>query len=302
MISEFALIDRLRKIIPPSLQGMDRLTDDAAILRGRGKERFLLASDVLVEGIDFVRKKLAPEWVGRKALAVNLSDIAAMGGKPVACLVSLGIPSNLNEAWLTRFYRGLSGLAKKYGVLVAGGDISRSREFFVSIAVFGTVLADQVVKRQGAKVGDWIAVTGNLGGSLRKHHYAFEPRLKEARFLAQRFRPNAMIDVSDGLIQDLEHILKLSKVGAHLELKHIPISPEAQRLSKGDKEKALRSALTEGEDFELLFTISNSKKMALELNWKKYFPKTKLSWIGRVTRKQGLVPRLNSSKTGYTHF
>lgn len=341
MKSEFELIKLLRKKIPRKMQGKLGIGDDAAVLPGPGAERLLFTTDILVEGVDFIRRKTPaahvgavpagypavrrmvpprPELVGRKAVAVNLSDIAAMGGTPYAFVVSLGIPRNMNQKWILKFYDGVIALARQFGVLCVGGDISRAREFFVSIAMIGRARPQEIVTRRGARAGDWIAVTGKLGGSIFERHLTFEPRVKEARFLARRFHPTSMIDLSDGLVQDLGHILQESSAGAKLNLNKIPVSRDALKLAHGNSEAALRHALTDGEDFELLFTISGAKKKSLDRAWKRQFPRLKLSWVGKIaaakqssqtavaddrilwTRdgKPAAAPRL--AKKGFSHF
>ena len=210
---------------------------------------------------------------GRKALAINLSDLAAMGAEPTAFLIALGISSSMKKSWILRFYKGMMDLAKQYNVKCVGGDITRAKEFFVSITLIGQAKQEEIIRRAGARNGDWIAVTGNLGGSILKHHYSFEPRIKEARFLTTQFRPTSMIDISDGFLQDLEHILKASGVSAEIHLDKIPVSQDARNLE---------SALTGGEDFELLFTMPQNTKSALEKVWAKKFPKVQLSWVGKI--------------------
>ena len=309
MKSEFELIEILRKKIPRRMQGRFGIGDDAAVLPGLGRERWLLTTDVIVEGVDF--RRLSPEMVGRKALAVNLSDIAAMGGRPVAFVVSLGIPKKLTQKWIERFYQGLIRLAEKYKVLCVGGDMSRANQFFASIAMLGRAGIKEVITRNGARPGDLIVVTGRLGGSMLGHHYLFEPRVKEARFLAQRIHPTAMIDLSDGLLQDLGHILAESKVGASLHVDKIPVSRDAQKLSRGNSQKAVERALTDGEDFELLFTYPPEKKEILERLWRRQFPGIALTRIGTIRKEKGRINWYQNEKevkaplvkkTGFSHF
>ncbi len=301
-MNELQLIDLLRKKIPRRLQGRFGIGDDAAVLPGLGVERWLFTTDSLVEGVDFLRRKTPARLVGRKALAVNLSDIAAMGGTPAAFVVSLGLPKDISQKWIEDFYAGMIPLARKYQVLCVGGDISRSHTFFVSIAMLGKIKSTEIVSRRGAKPGNLIAVTGKLGGSIFGHHLKFEPRIPEARFLAARFHPTAMLDLSDGLVLDLGRILKESGVGAEVDLARIPVSPAA---------KNLESALTDGEDFELLLTLSAAQKRSLEKSWKRRFPQVPLSWIGKIIktprkilwRRQGQpVPAPRLKQPGFTHF
>jgi thiamine-monophosphate kinase len=192
-----------------------------------------------------------------------------------------------------------------------GGDFSRSKEFFASITIFGEVSPHHLVKRCGAMQGDWIAMTGSLGGSILRHHHDFIPRIQEGLFLVNCITPTAMIDISDGLVQDLSHILKASTVGAVLDLDKIPVSRDAEKLSSGNKTKALSRALSDGEDFELLFTVPPRQKMMLEKNWAKQFPKVSLTWIGKIEEKtprifwrrngkKVLPPKL--SQKGFSHF
>ncbi len=300
MIPEFELIKRLKRKIPRKMQGpKPGIGDDAAVLPGAGSEAWLLTTDAVVDGVDFQLGRIKPQDAGRKALAVNLSDIAAMGGEPAAFVAAIGIPAGFSAAWVEKCYDGMVRLARQYKVLFVGGDVSRSRTFFISIALLGRAPRREVVLRSGAKAGDWIAVTGRLGGSIHGRHYSFEPRVREARFLARNFKPTAMIDISDGLAQDLGHVLKASRKGAQIDLNSIPVSAAA---------KGLKGALSDGEDFELLFTIPASRKKPLQRRWKRQFPRLRLSFIGRVTHGKQIEWKLNGKKTaaparaGFQHF
>ncbi|MDP3919694.1 MAG: thiamine-phosphate kinase [Candidatus Omnitrophota bacterium] len=309
--SEFQLINYLKKTIPRQLKGKTGIGDDAAVFWRSRKDHWLVTTDVIVDGIDFKRQKAKPELIGRKALAVNLSDIAAMGGAPQAFVVTLGLPDGIKDAWLGRCYRGMMKLAKKYGVSCVGGDISRSSRFFLSVTLIGRSSGMKPICRNGAKPGDRIAVTGRLGGSIRGHHFSFEPRLREGALLARRFRPSSMIDISDGLCQDLEHVLRASKVSASIDLESIPVSDAARRIARGRSAKAITHALSDGEDFELLFTVSPGKAEKLERLWKKIFPRVRLSWIGNIeSGSRGIQWRRGGQraagfrlrKAGFTHF
>ena len=310
-MNEFSFIEYLRKKIPGNGRVCIGIGDDAAVLHIGKDQRLVVSTDVIVENVDFKIRQLNPEKIGRKALAVNLSDVAAMGAKPTAFVISIGKPAHIAPSWLKRFYRGLLALAKQYGVSCIGGDLSKSREFFASVTIFGEVSPRHLIRRSGAVQGDWIGVTGVLGGSRLHHHYDFTPRVREGLFLGSRITPTAMIDISDGLVQDLGHILKASKVGAVLELDKIPVSRDAKKKSRGNEAKALERALSDGEDFELLFTASPRQKRMLEKGWKKKFSKVPLTWIGKIhgakpgihwTRKgkAAAAPRL--SQKGFSHF
>ena len=310
-MDEFAFVEYLKKRISKTDSVYLGIGDDAAVLSiGKGKQ-LVVSTDVIVENVDFKMKALSPEKIGRKALAINLSDMAAMGALSTAFVVTVGKPSHISTLWLKRFYNGLLKLAKQYGVVCAGGDFSKSKEFFASVTISGEVLPHLIAKRSGAAQGDWIGVTGSLGGSLLRHHYDFAPRVCEGRFLAAEGFVSSMIDISDGLVQDLSHILKASKVGAVLDLDKIPVSSDAKKMERGDFLKALERALSDGEDFELLFTVSSRKKAMLEKRWKKKFPKVPLAWIGKIqgskpvihwTRNGVSVKAPKFSKKGYKHF
>jgi len=310
-MNEFSFIEYLKKKIRSTGRVCVGIGDDAAVLSVDKEKRLVVSTDVIVENVDFKLKTMSPERIGRKALAVNLSDIAAMGAMPTAFVISIGKPAHITTSWLKRFYNGLLVLAKQYDIPCIGGDFSRSKEFFASITIFGEISPHQLVKRSGAKSGDWIAVTGSLGGSLLRHHYDFTPRIQEGSLLARCVAPSAMIDISDGLVQDLSHILEASKVGAALDLEKIPISLDAKKMCFGNKAKALSRALSDGEDFELLFTVSSQKKKILENVWKKKFPKVPLTWIGKIDGEKPMIhwrchgkttraPRL--SQKGFSHF
>ncbi len=309
---EFRLIERLKSLIPRRVQGPFPIGDDAAILPLSSGKSLLFSTDVIVEGVDFLlgKKGARPEAIGHKALAVNLSDIAAMGARPLAFIAAIGIPKNFSEKSVERVAKGMVDLAKKFKTKWVGGDITRSQKFFVSVAILGEQKPKKIVKRNGAKAGDFIYVTGDLGGSILGRQLNFMPRVPEGLYLAEKFRPSAMIDLSDGLIQDLGHILTSSKKGARLELAKIPISQAARKKSKDNAQKALEYALTDGEDFELLFTLSRNAAKHLEKEWKSRFPDVRLTPIGVIDshvgkiewQKKGKRTKLWFHKKGFSHF
>ncbi|HNX68788.1 MAG TPA: thiamine-phosphate kinase [Candidatus Omnitrophota bacterium] len=321
-MNEFSFIEYLKRQVPRVKHVPVGIGDDAAVIDVSAGKRLVVSTDAIVEGVDFTIHQgakhprapgtlMSPGQIGRKALAINLSDMAAMGAKPVAFVITVGKPAYISTAWLKHFYGGLLKLARRYDVACAGGDFSSAKEMFASVTILGEVLPRHCVTRSGAMAGDWIAVTGALGGSILRHHHDFSPRVCEGLFLAHHITPTAMIDVSDGFVQDLSHILKASGVGAVLELEGIPVSSDAKRMAKGDRDKALAMALSDGEDFELLFTVPPWRKVMLEKLWKKEFPKVRLSWVGKIRGKTPVVTWQRNGKNipkpklyhkGFSHF
>ncbi len=284
---EFELIDLIRKNLRVSPKVICGIGDDTAVLPYT-KDRYLLfTTDMMAQGVHFTAR-MKSEAVGYKALACNISDIAAMGGVPTFAVVSIGLPKSTKVSSVEGIYRGMQDLAKDFGVSIVGGDTIKSDKVVINVALLGEVEKNYLVTRNGAKPGDRIFVSGPLGGSLKDgRHLMFVPRVAQARFLVRNFKPSAMMDISDGLAGDLNHILKASKVGAKLDEKSIPRY----------KGSTLSQALTDGEDFELLFTLSEAKAGKL-LNWQE---KTK-QWffypIGLITAncKELILPK------GFTHF
>jgi thiamine-monophosphate kinase len=308
-MNEVELIARLLPTLPRNSSVVVAAGDDCAVLDLGAPEYVLFKTDAVVEGIHFTSES-APEKIGRKALARCLSDIAAMAGKPNSALVTIALPKNFDPQRVEAIYAGLNRLAEEHGVAIAGGETTTNPErVLISIALLGTVEKDRCVLRSGARVGDAIFVSGTLGGSRRGKHFDFEPRVAEARWLRERFALHAMIDLSDGLASDLRHILKASGVGAELLATSIPISREAKLTAKAESsaKPPLLAALTDGEDFELLFTVASKHAVPLLDAWKEKFPRLPLTCIGKTTRELGLRLRDKTGvKTltahGYTHF
>lgn len=242
---EFGLINRIRRIVGETPGVIAGIGDDCAVLPYTGREYLLYTVDMIVEGVDFLRGE-DPSLIGRKAVAVSMSDIAACGGVPKWVLVTIAAPADTCVKKIEKIYRGMAGLCGKYGAAIVGGDISSGPKLSIDVSMIGTVGRKRLVLRSGAKPGDVIFVTGALGGSIRGKHLSFEPRLKEAKFLTENFAVHAMIDISDGLSQDLGHILKAGGVGAVLHADSIPLSAQAGGLD---------DALYSGEDFELLVAM-----------------------------------------------
>jgi thiamine-monophosphate kinase len=284
--------------------------DDCAVLDlGLPDRLVLFKTDAVVEGIHF-DSDTPPEKIGHKALARCLSDIAAMAGTPTAALVTLALPREFDLTRVEKIYTGMNALARRHDVAIAGGETTVNPErMLISIALLGTAPRGKCVLRSGALAGDALFVTGELGGSRHGHHLDFEPRLAEGRWLAETFSVHAMIDLSDGLAGDLRHIMKASRVGAELLGSAIPVSRSARASSKAESsaKPPLLAALTDGEDFELLFTAASKDAVPMIDAWKLQFPKVKLTCIGKITNREGLAIRDKEGVRlleahGYVHF
>ncbi len=277
-MAEFAFIDWIRRRVvdrPPVLLGIG---DDAAVLESSDRP-LLVTTDMLMEGTDFTFPETSPELAGRKSLAVNLSDIAAMAGTPTAAFVSVALPQQRGSAFAEAFFTGLLDLADEYGVILAGGDTNTwNGPLVANITLLGYPVGKAAVTRAGAKPGDKIFVTGELGGSILGHHLTFTPRIQAARELSDLVDLHAMIDISDGLAADLHHILQASGVGAVIEAKQLPVRSAAMQMPDG--QSPLQHALSDGEDFELLFTVSPADAVTLQREWS---GPTRLTCIGEIT-------------------
>ena len=309
-MNEFELIARLTRSLPANQQVIVGAGDDCAVLDlGVPEHLILFKTDAVVEGVHFTRET-PPSKIGRKALARGLSDIAAMAGTPTAALVTLALPPDFDVEFIAGIYDGLNRLAEQFNVAIVGGEITTNPGgILISISLLGTVPRGKQLLRGGARNGDAIFVTGELGGSLAGKHLDFEPRLAEARWLAEHFPIHAMMDLSDGLAGDLRHLLHASRAGAELLKSAVPVSRAAKlRAKEGSTAKpAFAAALGDGEDFELLFTLPGKSAVKLLDAWKRKFPGLKLSCIGKITAGDGIVIRdkfgshqLNAN--GYVHF
>jgi thiamine-monophosphate kinase len=269
-IGEFGLIERLRKIIGEPGEGETWIGDDSAVLRAPAGT-ILFTTDLMIEGIHFDLEITGPKDLGYKALAVNVSDIAAMGGTPRRALVSLGLRPQMEVEWIEDLYRGMQECASEFDMAIAGGDISRSDCLLVSVALIGNPAGRLVIERKGARVRDAICVTGTLGESaagyrllragiseredLRKRHLRPVARVKEVMVLRRQL-PSAMIDVSDGFAQDLLHLCRRSNVGAVIRADDLPVVDlEGVELDRAPLDLALHG----GEDYELIFTIPRDR-------------------------------------------
>jgi len=277
--------------------------DDMAQIELAEGVSVLITTDMLLDGVHFDLKKVTLEQVGYKAMAASISDCAAMATLPVAAVVSVALPRGFGEEQLRRLHRGIILAGDKFNCALVGGDITSwpdKEPFAISVAMLSRTAGNQAVRRSGAKVGDAVCVTGSLGGSGCGRHLEFEPRVKEAIKLAHIVRLNSMIDISDGLSTDLNRICRQSKVGALVEAELIPISDPARQSGN-----PLVSALNDGEDFELLFTLSEGEFQKLLRRWD---GSTTITRIGTITDTAKMQIRMADGRIsdlqpgGYDHL
>jgi thiamine-monophosphate kinase len=264
--------------------------DDCAVLRSsRENELILFKTDCVVEGVHFLARDNAAA-VGWKAMMRPLSDFAAMSGVPQFALITLISPSRTPVNKIDNFYRGLQRAAARFGVSIVGGETSSTRgPIVISVSVVGFVEKNRWVSRNNGKAGDNLFVTGRLGGATREKHLRFVPRIEESRWLTQNFSVHAMMDLSDGLGVDLPRLAKASKVGFKIDRESLPLAPGA----------TTDNAISNGEDYELLFAISPREGDRLQRNWRKRFSKLPLTRIGCLSQLSTLNSQLSG---GFVHF
>ena len=305
-IGEREAIRRLARWVPTRDDVKVGIGDDMAVIHQEGSAYdLLLTSDPVIEGTHFLRTAKAGR-IGHKAIGRCLSDMAAMGGEPLWAVIDVVAPASMSVARIEDVYRGASKLAGKYGMAIVGGDMARGPALELHVFAVAQVPKNSAVLRSGAKAGDWIYVTGALGGSIAGKHLTFDPRLEEGLWLREVGFANAMIDVSDGLASDLRQILERSGTGAVLYADRIPVSPAAKK--KRGKKSPLDHALGDGEDFELLFTVSRDRQAVFESSWKENFS-LPCACIGEiVSRRRGMTlvgsdgRRIDWKGSGYEHF
>lgn len=275
--------------------------DDTAVVEYNKDEFLLLTIDSLVENVHFRIPEFTYYQIGKKAMAVNLSDIASMGGKPLYALISTGIPDS-NKKIISELVRGFKYMSKKYNFDIIGGNITKSKFLFIDICLVGKVEKKYLKLRSGAKPGDLIYTTGTLGASQIKKQFNITPRIKEARYLVKKFPVSSMIDISDGLSSDLITLAKESKVGFKIFLEKIPVSNEAKKISKSEEE-VITHTLNDGEDYELLFTIPKKyrDRIPSKIN------STKITLIGEIRKEKKYTgiyrnKKIKITSSGYDHF
>jgi len=327
-IGEFGFIERFKPMFESLLQtNQTGIGDDCAIIQANDSEEWLVTTDLLVEDVHFVRNAIPADQLGYKSLAVNLSDIAAMGGTPIGSFLSIAIPADVDVEYLDAFLKGYHRLSAKYNTPLMGGDTTRSmKHLCVNVCVIGKCPINLARKRSMARDGDVVCVSGPLGDSAgglqillnklpfnEKHQYLLnrhhkpEPRIHEGEFLSRQSSVNAMMDISDGLASDLVHILKASGVGARIDLSWLPISTDLKSISEKYGWDPVELATTGGEDYELLFTVTNEQFEPLQKAFQDKFDKS-LIQIGQIIAGQPEIEwhiknkRVIKSGSGFNHF
>jgi thiamine-monophosphate kinase len=290
-IGEDRMLGRLLPGLPLAKAVVNGPGDDCAVVENPGRGNFLvLKTDCVVAGVHFLPMANALD-VGWKAMMRPLSDFAATSAVPQFALITLIAPEQTKIEWVERLYRGLRRAAKRFKVSIVGGEMSSTPgPVVISVSVAGFVERDRCVSRRGGKVGDDLFVTGRLGGAMKQKHLKFVPRIAESRWLTENFSIHAMMDLSDGLGADLPRLARASRVGFTVETENLP-------LARGTE---IDDAISEGEDYELLFAVSRRDRNRLERKWRKKFRKLPLTRIGRLNPQSAI--RNRQLKGGYVHF
>ncbi len=293
-MTEFTFIDRIAvRFADLPNHGFEGIGDDCAVLPVGGGESLLFTADLLVEGVHFLRHATSPRELGRKSLAVNLSDVAAMGARPVATLLSIALPADAAQEWAAEFMEGYRELSGMFGTALVGGDTTRSENgIAINVTAIGRAENGCIKRRSDARPGDWVFVAGELGASgvglgdllagrldtpAADIHRNPRPQVAEGAWLGKRPEVHAMMDLSDGLASDIRHILERSGVGAEVELDRIPAAAGAD----------VRTAVCAGEDYKLLLTADAAAAERLAADFEARFH-TPLYAVGRIVRGGGL--------------
>ncbi len=273
--------------------------DDCAVIEYKKDYYIVITTDCLVENVHFELNKFTWHQIGKKAIAVNLSDICAMGGIPKFALISLGLQKP-NLEIIRDLTRGIKEMSKKYKFEVIGGNLTKSEKIFIDTFMIGIVEKKYLKTRTKAKPEDYIYITGFLGASQIKKQYNLSPPIFEVREIIKKYKITSMIDISDGLSSDLIKLAESSKVGFNLYLEKIPISEEAKKISK-DQIDAIKHALNDGEDYEILFTAPKEEKIPEKIG------KIKITKIGEITKQKkyiGIYKKnlIEIKDEGFSHF
>jgi thiamine-monophosphate kinase len=329
-LGEFGLINRIASLFlknfDPNLVGIG---DDCAVVPFSENESLLVTTDLLIEDIHFLREKITPEELGHKSLAVNLSDIAAMGGFPQSAYLSLGLPKDTEVAWLDRFFAGIYRLSESTDTPLLGGDTTKSlKSIIINIVILGKAEPSKIKYRSTAKPGDIICVTGYLGdsggglnvilgnlenemdenmGYLVHEHHNPRPHLPEGQWLAKQTAVHAMLDVSDGIDSDITRIMEQSHIGAKVNLENLPLSSHLIQTCKKYGWNAYEIAATAGEDYCLLCTVDRKEFSFIADAFEKDFGR-KLAPIGEITEQIGVLEyfhkreKIGLREHGFDHF
>jgi len=332
-LGEFGLIKRLKSHLDFSSHQVVRgIGDDCAVYKPQPGKLQVISCDTLLENVHFDLSFISAEQLGEKALTVNLSDIAAMGGQPKLALIALAIPKSITPRFLDRLYKGFNTKSTQYKLVLAGGDtVASKKHFMINITVLGEVNPKKYFTRNGAQPGDGIFVTGTLGDAalglkllksrkkwkgsrmdrkfLAQKHLAPIPRLNESEVLVRsKIKVSSMIDISDGLLQDLGHICQESKVGARLSESKIPISRQFKKLQSLNNFTSENMIYSGGEDYELLFTAGLKKTDNIKTLFEKI--DSQVTFIGEITQDFGKIELINPNgkvtnprrNLGFNHF
>lgn len=325
--SESQFIKQIRQMFHNNSNTEKGIGDDCAVIPFSDKEVYLITTDALVEEVHFTLKTTSFKTLGRKSIAVNLSDIAAMGGNPKYIFISISIPKNVSEYDIIDFYDGVKEISSEYNISLLGGDTTSSlNHMFISVTAIGVCKSDKILYRSGAQPGNFIYVTGTLGDSsvglsllsvehhsistssdsiirqrLIEKHLLPTPRVKEMNYLNSHYKIHSAIDISDGLSTDLSHIIGESNVGAEIEWNKIPISKELKKTIQ--KENIESHVLHGGEEYEILFTSPDN------INVNEFYKRTntRLSRVGKITTSQDVYLLRDSERKlllpqGFDHF
>ena len=311
-LGEFGLIDKIKRgiVVPDGIIGIG---DDCAVIPQKDGRETLVTTDMLIEGVHFLIEDITPYNLGWKSAAVNISDIAAMGGKCTASFLSFALPQSVDSEWIDDFFRGYGDLSEKFNCPLLGGDTTTSLgALCISVTIIGYSAIGNSIKRDGAKEGDLICVTGNLGDSacglklilngcerdkdgetLISRHYLPLPKIAKGVKIAEA-GANSMMDISDGIGSDLRHIIEASGVGAEIDTSMIPLSNELKSKCAEYGWDPLELAISGGEDYELLFTISEEN--AKKIDFEHYV-------IGKIISGDKIIWRgSNKDFIGFRHF
>jgi len=328
-IGEFGFIDRIKPLCRITDKGIIKaIGDDCAVYEGAGGRAALLTTDLLVENVHFLLDRITPFELGYKALAVNLSDIAAMGGKPLNAFLSIAVPEKITVEFLDELYKGIMSLGRKHHVNILGGDTTGSKnDLVLNVALTGEAEKDRILYRDGARPGDRIYINGFPGeskagleilfqgteveDSVKKHlvktHLLPEIYIGDGAFLAETGDVTSCIDVSDGLSNDLRHICEESGCGALLLEEDLPVSEELRVYAESTGKKPQNIILSGGEDYKLLFTVRKNRSQHLEKAFQEKFGRS-LFCLGKIVSGNEILLRNGEgeekclSPTGWNHF